>query len=82
MDIDSEKITMQIGWENEDFLNMKHTIVCDYKNLRVKFKISDDPNGIINDALKTRLVVFKAMRRFKKALSIYPLGGSIRYALE
>lgn len=82
MDINSNEILMQIGWENDDFLKFKHTIICDYKNLRVKFKISDDPKSVIDDALKTRLVVFKAMKRFKKALSIYPLGGYIRYALE
>lgn len=78
MKIESDKITIKIGCENEDFKFNKHTIICSYKNLSVKFKIDD----LINYDLKVRLIIYKAKKRFKTALAIYPLGGYIKYSLH
>lgn len=77
MEIDKDEIVFQIGWENEDFKNFKHTIIATYKNLVVKFKIDD----IIYDDLKSRLIRYKTLKRLRKAIEIFPVGGYMKYSL-
>lgn len=70
-------MTLQVGWENDDFMRNKHTILCKEGNLSITFKVDDNTN--INQDLYSRLIWHKAFKRMRIAITAYPLGGNIKY---
>ena len=73
-------MTLQFGWENDDFIKFRHTILAEHENLRVVFKVKDN-DGKYNQDLFGRLIWYKAIKRIKICLQAYPLGGYMKFPL-
>lgn len=71
---------LQTGFEDNDFAMNMITIIAIQDDLRVKFKVMVR-NHCINESLYFRLIYFKAHKKIKEALKVFPNGGYIKYTL-